>query len=103
MDELSLALELDRRVTIRGGLEVTRIPEGVVIRHRELANVHSLNAVILDAPLPARIDASALTALTDHWLAGLDHRFVPWMTAKPASVWRRSWSAPAGNGSGRCS
>ena len=76
MDELSLALELDRRVTIRGGLEVTQIPEGVVIRHRELANVHSLNAVILDAPLPARIDAPALTALADHWLAGLDHRFV---------------------------
>jgi GNAT superfamily N-acetyltransferase len=73
---LELALELDRRVTIRGGLEVTEIPEGVVVRHRELANVHSLNAVILDAPLPARIDASALTALTDHWLAGLDHRFV---------------------------
>jgi GNAT superfamily N-acetyltransferase len=76
MDELALALELDRRVALAGGRESLEIPEGWVVLHPELPNVHTLNMVVLRAPLPARLDAPALHALADRWLGHLGHRFV---------------------------
>lgn len=75
MDELALALELDRRVALAGG-ESKEIPEGWVVLHPELPNVHTLNMVVLRAPLPPRFDAPALHALADRWLGHLGHRFV---------------------------
>ncbi len=76
MDEFACALELDRRVVVRGGQEAIEIPEGWVVLSGDLPNVYSLNMLILSAPLPERFDAGALTALTDRWLDHLQHRFV---------------------------
>ena len=76
MDELARALELDRRVLLRAGTEAHRIPEGWVVRHDQLPNVHSLNVVMLEAPAPAGLDARSLASLSDHWLGDLGHRFV---------------------------
>jgi GNAT superfamily N-acetyltransferase len=77
MDELARALELDRRVAVRGGREAIEIAEGWVIRSDDLPNVYSLNMLVLSGPLlPERFDAAALTALADRWLGHLSHRFV---------------------------
>jgi GNAT superfamily N-acetyltransferase len=101
-DELALALELDRRVAIGGATEMFAIPEGCVILNAELPDVHHLNQVMLDAPLPAAFDTQALVTLTDRWLAGVRHRFVrvddqagaerlaPELVA---AGWERSWTA----------
>jgi GNAT superfamily N-acetyltransferase len=75
-DRLALALALDRRVAIGGATETFAIPEGCVILNAELADVHHLNEVMLDAPLSAAFDAQALVTLSDRWLAGVRHRFV---------------------------
>ncbi|MGB9184094.1 MAG: GNAT family N-acetyltransferase [Solirubrobacteraceae bacterium] len=75
-DRLALALALDRRVAIGGATETFAIPEGCVILNAELPDVHHLNEVVLDAPLPAAFDAQALVTLSDRWLAGVSHRFV---------------------------
>jgi hypothetical protein len=72
--ELAAALEIDRRVRERASTQVTPIPEGVVVRHPELWDVHYLNAVILDpAPFPG---AAQVAALADRWLGDLGHRHV---------------------------
>ena len=76
MDELACALELDRRVLLRAGTQARRIPGGWVITHYELPNVHSLNLVILEAPVAAELDAPALAALGERWLGDFGHRFV---------------------------
>ena len=76
MEELARAIAFDRRVTAGGALETIAIPAGQVRRHPGLPTVHVLNAVALDAPLPAGFDASALAALADRWLGHLNHRYV---------------------------
>jgi GNAT superfamily N-acetyltransferase len=76
VDELDLALTLDRRVHLGGGLETIEIPEGFVVLNRDLPGVYALNSLILPAPLPGDIDAAALAALADRWLGHLNHRFV---------------------------
>jgi GNAT superfamily N-acetyltransferase len=44
--------------------------------HDGLPSVHHLNAVILDAPLPAFVDAAAIARIADAWLGHLAHRYV---------------------------
>jgi GNAT superfamily N-acetyltransferase len=73
-DRLAAALRVDRRVRERAASEVVGLPEGVVVRHPELWDVHYLNAVILDAG--RRPPASAVVALADRWLGDLGHRHV---------------------------
>ncbi len=63
-------------MAIGGATETTAISEGCVVRNAQLPEVRYLNAVILDAPLPAGFNAASLIALADRWLAGLGHRFV---------------------------
>lgn len=63
-------------MAIGGATESIAIPEGCVVLNAELPDVHHLNEVVLDAPLPAAFDARALVTLADRWLAGVRHRFV---------------------------
>jgi GNAT superfamily N-acetyltransferase len=76
MDELARALELDRRVALRGGHEAIEIPEGWVVLSSRLPDVYTLNMVVLAESMGDRLDAAALTALADRWLGHLGHRFV---------------------------
>ena len=76
MDELQRALELDRRVALRGAERTIEIPEGWVVLHDQLPRVHTLNMLILGAPLPMTLDAARLESLADTWLGQLGHRFV---------------------------
>jgi hypothetical protein len=72
--ELAAALEIDRRVRERAAAQVVPLPEGVVVRHPELRDVHYLNALILDAGV--RLPTTDIVALADRWLGDLDHRHV---------------------------
>lgn len=72
--ELAAALGADRRVRERAASEVIPIPEGVVVRHPELWDVHYLNAVLLDPAPP--LPVAGLVALADRWLGDLGHRHV---------------------------
>lgn len=74
IQDLADALAVDRAVRRRGAATAVTIPQGLVVRHPELADVHHLNAVVLDAPTP--LDAEAVTALADRWLGELGHRHV---------------------------
>jgi Acetyltransferase (GNAT) family len=74
--ELEAALRLDRDVRLRGAQETVQIPEGFVITHPGLPNVHHLNAVLLRAPLAERLDAPAIVALAERRLGQLGHRYV---------------------------
>lgn len=76
MDELGRALELDRRVALRAARESIAIPEGWVVLHPGLPDVHWLNMLILVPPVPASLDAGRLTALGDRWLGHLGDRLV---------------------------
>jgi GNAT superfamily N-acetyltransferase len=76
MDELSRALELDRRVRLRGALQTVEIPEGFVVLHSGLPAIRFLNALLLPGPLPEAIDARAVLALTERWLGSLPYRHV---------------------------
>lgn len=69
------ALLIDRRVRRRAAAEAIPVPGGLVVRHRQLADVHYLNAVLLDARAGAR-EAREVVALGDRWLQGLGHRHV---------------------------
>jgi len=68
------ALAVDRAIRRRGAATAVPIPQGLVVRHPELADVHHLNAVVLDAP--ALLGAEALTVLADQWLGDCGHRHV---------------------------
>jgi GNAT superfamily N-acetyltransferase len=76
MDELERCLAFDRLVIVRGGSEQVELPEGWVVRRRELPAVFSLNMVILRSPAPATLGVPELEALLDRWLDDLDHRYV---------------------------
>ncbi len=68
------AIGFDRLVRERAASEVARIPEGIVVRHPELWDVHYLNALLLDPAPPA--PAAEVVALADRWLGDLGHRHV---------------------------
>ncbi len=96
MDAFASALELDRRIAVRGSREATEIAEGWAVRSGDLPNVYSLNMLILTEPLADRFDACALIALADRWLGDLKHRFVRLDDPAAAErVWpeleRRGW------------
>lgn len=74
MDELAAARELDRRITRRGADSCAELPWGCEVRHRRLADVHHLNTLLLDAPLPAEVAARDLVALADARQGDLRHR-----------------------------
>ena len=61
---------------VRRGVETAReIPGGWVLRHPELPEVWQLNRIHLRDAI-GDLDAGALAALADHWLAGVEHRRV---------------------------
>jgi hypothetical protein len=74
--ELAIALRLDRDVRLRGGQETIELPEGFVVRHAGLPDIHYLNAVLLRPPLAEHLDASAIAAIAEQWLGHLQHRYV---------------------------
>jgi GNAT superfamily N-acetyltransferase len=71
---LANALAVDRAIRRRGAATAIHVPGGLVVRHPELADVHHLNAIVLNAA--ASLDADALTMLADQWLGDLGHRHV---------------------------
>jgi hypothetical protein len=76
-ESLAHVLEIDRGVRLRGAQRLIELPEGVVVRHDELPMLRHLNALVLDAPLPAGLaELTAFTELADRHLAGLGHRQV---------------------------
>ena len=70
------ALALDRGIRLRGAQECVPVTGGVVVRHHGLPSVYHLNSLLLDAPLPAAIDAGTIVRLCDEWLRDLGHRRV---------------------------
>jgi GNAT superfamily N-acetyltransferase len=73
--DLRDALAADRAIRRRAAAEAVRVPQGLVLRHPELDDVHYLNALLLDAGA-APADADAIVALTDGWQGDLRHRHV---------------------------
>jgi GNAT superfamily N-acetyltransferase len=91
-DRLAAALAVDRRVRERAATEVVPLPEGVVVRHPQLGDVHYLNALLLDARAPAGADR--VVALADRWLGDLGHRHVVFADAaagEPAAAELAGW------------
>jgi GNAT superfamily N-acetyltransferase len=76
--DLALALAADRAVRCRAALEAIPLAEGLALRHPELYDVHYVNAVLLDATPPARVDltGSEVAALAERCLGDLGHRHV---------------------------
>jgi GNAT superfamily N-acetyltransferase len=72
--ELAAALDLNRRITRRAAEECAEIELGCEVRHRRLADVYHLNALLLGAPLPGRVDAGELAGLADARQSDLRHR-----------------------------
>ncbi|MGZ4179047.1 MAG: hypothetical protein ACXVUX_22780, partial [Solirubrobacteraceae bacterium] len=73
--DLADALAVDRAIRRRAALEVMTFPGGQAVRHRELHDVHFLNAVLVNAggtPLPA----AGVVAAGERWLGDLGHRHV---------------------------
>jgi GNAT superfamily N-acetyltransferase len=75
-DTLSAALAFDRAVRVRAAQRTIALEHGVVVRHDDLPRLHHLNAVLLDAPLAASLDAEAVATLVEEQLAPLAHRHV---------------------------
>lgn len=71
---LAAALELERRLALAAATDVADLPLGWAVRHRALARVYHLNALLLRAPLPAGVGAPELVALADGRQADLEHR-----------------------------
>jgi GNAT superfamily N-acetyltransferase len=76
VDELAAALAFDRALRVRGAERMIELPEGQVLLHDGLPTIHHLNAVMLDAPLPASFGAAAIARLADECLGHLTHRYV---------------------------
>lgn len=70
-----LALAADRAVRRRAALQTTPLAGGLVVRHRDLDDVHYLNAVLLDAGAGDMSGAGA-AAIAERWLGDLSHRHV---------------------------
>jgi GNAT superfamily N-acetyltransferase len=76
MDDLTRALAFERSIRVRAAERLVALPAGVVVLHDGLPNKWHLNAVLLDAPLPADVDAAALSHLADEHLGERGHRHV---------------------------
>jgi GNAT superfamily N-acetyltransferase len=76
VDELGAAMAFDRTLRVRGARLTRALPGGIVVLHDGLPSIHHLNAVMLDAPLPALVDAGAIARIADAWLGHLAHRYV---------------------------
>lgn len=76
--DLRDALAADRAIRRRAAHEAIALPSGLALRHPQLADVHYLNAVLLDRspPAPSQLDAGAVVAEADRWLGDLGHRHV---------------------------
>jgi GNAT superfamily N-acetyltransferase len=76
--ELHVALAADRAIRRRAAQEAVPLRAGLVVRHPDLADVHYLNAVLLDPspPAPAQLEADSVVAEADRWLGDLAHRHV---------------------------
>jgi GNAT superfamily N-acetyltransferase len=75
-DTLAAALAFDRTMRARAAQRTIGLDRGLLVLHDELPMLHHLNALVLDAPLPAEIDAQAVTQLADAHLGHLGHRHV---------------------------
>ncbi|MGZ4299244.1 MAG: GNAT family N-acetyltransferase [Solirubrobacteraceae bacterium] len=73
--DLRDALAADRAIRRRAAREALAIPGGLALRHRDLDDVHYLNAVLLDSG-PVQLDADGVVALADAWQGDLGHRHV---------------------------
>ena len=73
--ELRDALAADRAIRRRAAREAIPLPAGLALRHPGLADVHYLNAVLLD-PGPYQLDPDSVVAEADRWLGDLGHRHV---------------------------
>lgn len=73
---LAVALALERRITLAGATDAAKLTLGWEVRHRRLSHVHHLNALLLDAPLPAEVDATKLITLAHARQGHLAHRCV---------------------------
>lgn len=76
MNALAAALAFDRSLRLRAATRTVTLPEGVVVLHDGLADVYHLNSLVLDAPLPAGLDAEEVMALAEGPLGHLRHRQV---------------------------
>lgn len=74
MSDLTAACDFERGITRRAAETWTELPLGWEARHRRLADVHHLNALLVRAPLPAEINGADLAALVDARQADLPHR-----------------------------
>jgi GNAT superfamily N-acetyltransferase len=76
--DLGAILACDRAIRRRATAEAIPLPQGLVVRHGGLPDVHHLNAVLLDAaPTPGADtdkDADAAVALAERWLGDRCHR-----------------------------
>ncbi|HEY5430223.1 MAG TPA: GNAT family N-acetyltransferase [Solirubrobacteraceae bacterium] len=73
--QLEAGLAIDRAVRRRAATESIPFAEGLVLRHPELADVHYLNALMLDcARAPAGADE--VVALAEQWLSDRPDRHV---------------------------
>ena len=74
---LPTAVAADRAVRTRAAAEVVAVPEGLVIRHPRLHDVHYVNAILLDrANAGSRPKPGHILAMADRWQGGLAHRHV---------------------------
>lgn len=74
--ELDAALAVDLAVRRRAAAEAISVPEGVVVRHPELYDVHYLNAVVIGAAQADRLFPAEVVALAERWLGAMGHRHV---------------------------
>jgi GNAT superfamily N-acetyltransferase len=73
--ELRDALAADRAIRRRAAREAIPLPAGLAVRHPDLADVHYLNAVLLDAG-PGQLNAADVVAQAERHLGDLGHRHV---------------------------
>jgi GNAT superfamily N-acetyltransferase len=73
--ELRDALAADRAIRRRAAREAIPLAGGLAVRHPELADVHYLNAVLLNAE-PAQLEAEDVVAEAERHLGDLGHRHI---------------------------
>jgi GNAT superfamily N-acetyltransferase len=66
--DLAAALAGDRGLRLRAAAEAIPVPEGLVVRHPGLPDVHYLNAVVLDAAPGSGPDVAGVLGLAERWL-----------------------------------
>jgi hypothetical protein len=66
--DLAAALRLDRQIRRRAATQAISVPEGLVVRHPQLWDVHYLNALVLDAGVSPPPAPAEVVALAERWL-----------------------------------